>query len=232
MWRGPLRSGENDANNPDIARNLGRIFDAVELQITRAALVKLKASFQFLHAHVDMALTVANPGDTIRSPQINHLRTDSYSHLSANNGVGNPYPRNCETVSCRKFSDHTTTLTRAWQSQLKRRREIALQLHVDEPSSIGRKHFVDCLSGRTSCHGADLTSHVSGSFLHVTLTVSASVVTGGAGTTVTMLAQAGGSSGLTVPANTGIDLTNATQVFASGTGTAIVYVGYSVVPIA
>lgn len=61
-------------------------------------------------------------------------------------------------------------------------------------------------------------------------TIPASVVTATAGTTLTQLGPATGASGLTVPVNTGIDITNATGAFAAGTGTAVVYMGYSVVP--
>lgn len=60
-------------------------------------------------------------------------------------------------------------------------------------------------------------------------TIPASVVTAAAGTTITQLGPSTGSNGLTVPANTGIDITNGTAAFTTGTGTAIVYASYSVV---
>jgi hypothetical protein len=63
-------------------------------------------------------------------------------------------------------------------------------------------------------------------------TIPASVVTTGTpGTVVTQLGPSTGSNGLTVPANTGIDITNNTGAFTTGTGTAIVYVSYSVIAI-
>jgi hypothetical protein len=60
-------------------------------------------------------------------------------------------------------------------------------------------------------------------------TIAASVVTGGAGTVQTYLGPNVGSSGLVIPANEGIDITNATAPFITGTGTAKVFVKYRVV---
>lgn len=60
-------------------------------------------------------------------------------------------------------------------------------------------------------------------------TIAASVVTGGAGTVQTALGQNTGASGLVIPANEGIDITNATAAFAAGTGTAKVFLRYRVV---
>lgn len=70
-------------------------------------------------------------------------------------------------------------------------------------------------------HGGSVATH-SG-------TIPATVVTTTAGTTNTMLGSPTAANGTTVPANTGIDITNATGVFATGTGTAKVQIWYSVV---
>lgn len=59
-------------------------------------------------------------------------------------------------------------------------------------------------------------------------TIAAAVITAGAGTSTTTLGPAGGA-GTTVPANTGIDITNATQAFAAGTGTAKIQIYYSII---
>jgi hypothetical protein len=60
-------------------------------------------------------------------------------------------------------------------------------------------------------------------------TIAASVVTGAAGTVQTYLGPNVGANGLVIPANEGIDITNATAAFAAGTGTAKVFVKYRVV---
>jgi hypothetical protein len=70
-------------------------------------------------------------------------------------------------------------------------------------------------------HGGSVASH-SG-------TIPASVVTAGAGTSNTQLGSPTAANGTTVPANTGIDITNATGAFTTGTGTAKVQIWYSVV---
>lgn len=59
--------------------------------------------------------------------------------------------------------------------------------------------------------------------------VPASVVTAGAGTTVTELGIAVGANGTTVPANTGVDITNASAAFATGTGTAKVHIWFNII---
>lgn len=58
-------------------------------------------------------------------------------------------------------------------------------------------------------------------------TIAAGVVTAAAGTSVTQVGPAAGP--ITVPANTGIDITNATAAFATGTGTAKAFVRYRVI---
>ena len=61
-------------------------------------------------------------------------------------------------------------------------------------------------------------------------TIAASLVTtGGAGTAQTYLGPNVGANGLVVPANEGVDITNATAGFAAGTGTAKVFIRYRVV---
>ena len=70
-------------------------------------------------------------------------------------------------------------------------------------------------------HGGSTNSH-SG-------TIPAAVVTAGAGTSNTQLGPATGSNGTTIPANTGVDITNATAPFITGTGTAKVQIWYQIV---
>jgi hypothetical protein len=60
-------------------------------------------------------------------------------------------------------------------------------------------------------------------------TIPATVVTAAPGSSNTMLGQATGANGTTVPENTGVDITNATAAFAAGTGTAKVKVWYQIV---
>lgn len=59
--------------------------------------------------------------------------------------------------------------------------------------------------------------------------VAASVVTGGAGTVQTYLGPNVGANGLVIPSNEGIDITNATAAFITGTGTAKAFIKYRVV---
>lgn len=61
--------------------------------------------------------------------------------------------------------------------------------------------------------------------------IQASVVTGAAGTVLVALGPNVGSNGLVVPANEGIDITNATAAFAAGTGTAKVFIKYRVITV-
>lgn len=64
-------------------------------------------------------------------------------------------------------------------------------------------------------------------------TIAASVLTtAGAATTVTHLGPQTGSSGLLLPANEGIDITNGTAAFATGTGTATVFIKYRIITLA
>lgn len=61
-------------------------------------------------------------------------------------------------------------------------------------------------------------------------TIAASLVTtGGAGTAQTWLGPNVGTNGLVIPANEGIDVTNATAAFAAGTGTAKIFIQYRIV---
>ena len=61
-------------------------------------------------------------------------------------------------------------------------------------------------------------------------TIAATLVTtGGAGSAQTWLGPNVGTNGLVIPANEGIDITNATAAFAAGTGTAKVFLKYRVV---
>lgn len=59
-------------------------------------------------------------------------------------------------------------------------------------------------------------------------TIPASIITAAAGTSYTFL---GPATSATVPINTGIDITNATAAFTTGTGTAVIKITYAVVPL-
>lgn len=76
------------------------------------------------------------------------------------------------------------------------------------------------------------TAHGAGTIVHAG-TLPASVVNAGAGSTLTAFWPASGSNGVTVPNDgtsaSGLYISNATGVFASGTGTMIVTVWYTVV---
>jgi hypothetical protein len=70
-------------------------------------------------------------------------------------------------------------------------------------------------------HGTS-TNPVNGS-------VPAADLTGASGTTLIGLGPAAVNNGTTIPAGTGVDITNATQAFASGNGSAIVLIQYRMV---
>lgn len=70
-------------------------------------------------------------------------------------------------------------------------------------------------------HGGAVATHAG--------SVPAATVTTTAGTTNTLLGGAVAANGTVVPANTGVDVTNATAAFAAGTGTAKVQVKYRIV---
>jgi hypothetical protein len=72
-------------------------------------------------------------------------------------------------------------------------------------------------------HGGSVAPHAG--------SIPASVVTAAAGSSNTLLGGAVATNGTTIPAATGIDITNATAAFAAGTGTAKVKVWYSIVPL-
>lgn len=59
--------------------------------------------------------------------------------------------------------------------------------------------------------------------------VPAAVVTAGAGTTLTNLGAAVATNGTTVAENKGLDITNASAAFITGTGTAKVFLKYRVI---
>lgn len=64
-------------------------------------------------------------------------------------------------------------------------------------------------------------------------TVASSVVTtAGAATVTVLLAPNAGATGLVIPSNEGIDITNATAAFAAGTGTANVFLTYRIITLA
>jgi len=69
----------------------------------------------------------------------------------------------------------------------------------------------------------------TGSIPHSGAIPASLVTSGGAGTAQTALGQNTGSNGLVIPANEGIDITNATAAFATGTGTAKVLIKYRIV---
>lgn len=70
-------------------------------------------------------------------------------------------------------------------------------------------------------HGGSVATHAG--------SVPAATVTATAGTTYTLLGPAVASNGTVVPANTGVDITNASAAFAAGTGTAKVQIKYRIV---
>ncbi len=59
-------------------------------------------------------------------------------------------------------------------------------------------------------------------------TIAAAFVTGAAGSAFTLLGPSDSATGLLLPANEGIDITNATAAFAAGTGTAKVFIWYNI----
>jgi hypothetical protein len=71
-------------------------------------------------------------------------------------------------------------------------------------------------------HGSGTASH-TGSIPTSGVNVSPST------TTITELGQLAGSNGTVIPANTGVDITNATAAFASGNGTAKVFMEYRII---
>jgi hypothetical protein len=70
--------------------------------------------------------------------------------------------------------------------------------------------------------------HGTGTAVHAG-SIPASVVTAAAGVSYTLLGPAAATTGTTAPANTGVDITNATAPFAAGTGTAKVKLKYRVI---
>lgn len=59
--------------------------------------------------------------------------------------------------------------------------------------------------------------------------IPAATITGGAGTALTQLGPAVGANGTVVPTATGVDITNGTAAFITGTGTGVARFSYSVV---
>lgn len=73
----------------------------------------------------------------------------------------------------------------------------------------------------------DSTINGAGTLVHAG-TIPAATITATAGTTVTGLWAASGSNGLVIPANKGIYISNQTQAFTTGTGTAKVWISYGI----
>lgn len=73
----------------------------------------------------------------------------------------------------------------------------------------------------------DTTAAGAGTLVHAG-SIPASVITAGAGTTVTGLWAASGSNGLTIPTAKGIYISNQTAAFITGTGTAKVWISYGI----
>lgn len=71
--------------------------------------------------------------------------------------------------------------------------------------------------------------YTGGSVVPHSGTVPASVVTGGAGVVLNNNGPVSAANGIVVPTATGVDITNGTQLFTTGTGTLKVYIDYSVV---
>ncbi len=59
--------------------------------------------------------------------------------------------------------------------------------------------------------------------------IPATVINAGAGTSLTLLGSPSASNGTTVPTATGVDITNATAAFTTGTGTAKAFIAYSII---
>lgn len=59
--------------------------------------------------------------------------------------------------------------------------------------------------------------------------ITAATITGGAGTVLNQLGPAVAANGSIVPTATGVDITNATAAFITGTGTAKAFFSYSIV---
>lgn len=68
-----------------------------------------------------------------------------------------------------------------------------------------------------------------GAVAAATGTITAATVTTTAGTSYTYLGPSVAATGLVLPANTGVDITNGTAVFAAGTGTAVLKLAYTIV---
>lgn len=62
-------------------------------------------------------------------------------------------------------------------------------------------------------------------------TVPAAIITGAAGSVAHQLGPNTGVNGLVIPANEGIDVTNASAAFAAGTGTAVLSLYYRIVAV-
>lgn len=71
--------------------------------------------------------------------------------------------------------------------------------------------------------------YTGGAVAVATGTVPAATITGAAGTALTQLGPATVATGTVVPTATGVDITNATAAFITGTGTAVARISYSVV---
>jgi hypothetical protein len=82
-------------------------------------------------------------------------------------------------------------------------------------------------SGGTFGLQYDTTAHNAGTL--ATWTGAAALITASAGVADCQLGMAAGAASVVVPQNKGIYISNATGVFATGTGTAVLYVSYYVV---
>jgi len=89
----------------------------------------------------------------------------------------------------------------------------------------------EMLAGSVAFTGGGAVSFVyhGGAVSVVTGTILAAVVTAVPGTTFTQLGDVSAANGITIPANTGVDITNATAAFAAGNGTAKVHLAYSII---
>jgi hypothetical protein len=91
---------------------------------------------------------------------------------------------------------------------------------------------VEIIAGGTAFTGGGAISFVyhgvSGSNPH-SGSIPATALTTAVGTTVIELGPPTPTNGLTIPANTGLDITNATAAFASGNGSAVALVQYRII---
>lgn len=89
--------------------------------------------------------------------------------------------------------------------------------------------FVITRTATAYASGGVVTFIYTGSVAAHTGSVPAATVTGGAATVLTQLGPGTGANGIVVPTATGVDITNATGAFTTGTGTGKAIIDYRVI---